>query len=84
MKYIILATFLFNSCSTTPTGRTQLKLVSASQMNTLGDDSYAKLKKTTPIDNSPRNIQYVKCITDRLLAARMAEIELRSVVGVWP
>lgn len=68
MKYIIL--FFLISCSSTPMGRTQLKLLPDSQMSALGDQSYAQLKQKIPKSNNKNLNKYVRCVTDALLIAQ--------------
>lgn len=54
------------SCSTSPTGKSQLKLVSDSQMAALGTDAYAQLKQETPISKDQRAIAYVNCVANAI------------------
>lgn len=61
--------FTLASCSTTPTGRKQLTLVSSSQMSQLGAQSFSQLKQQKPLSNNSTQVRMVRCITDRLLIA---------------
>ena len=58
---------LLAGCTDSPTGRKQFILVSGSQMASLGQQSYAELKRTEKINTNPAINQYVQCVTDRLL-----------------
>lgn len=78
--FILLFLFQMNSCSVTPTGRSQLKLMPDSQMTKMGDASYEELKKKVPESKEPKQISYVKCVTNALLNAmgeRPSEWEIR-------
>lgn len=55
------------SCSTTPTGRSQLNLIGDGQMASLGDQSFEQLKKEKPISKDPVQNKLVQCVTYRLL-----------------
>jgi predicted Zn-dependent protease len=57
------------SCSTTPTGRRQLKLMGSSQMASMGDQSFNELKKKGNLSKNPADKRYIRCLTDRLLMA---------------
>lgn len=67
-SYFILCLFLF-ACSTSPTGRSQLTLMPSDQMSQMGDTAFQEMKKTQPVSNDSQKVQYVKCVTNRLLQA---------------
>jgi predicted Zn-dependent protease len=56
-------------CSTSPTGRRQLKLMPSEQMSALGSQSFSSLKKTEKVSQNQNYRRKIKCITDRLLIA---------------
>ena len=58
---------LILGCSSTPTGRSQLKLMSSSQMDTMGDQSFSEMKKNTKISHDARKNEYVRCVSYQLL-----------------
>ena len=61
---------MLSSCSTTPTGRKQLKYLPESQMSQMGEAAFVKMKsegKTVPASKEESKV--VKCIVDRLLKA---------------
>lgn len=64
----LLAITLLN-CSTTPTGRKQLKLIPSAQMSTMGNQSFASLKKAQKLSRNKTYLNRVNCITKRLLQA---------------
>lgn len=55
-------------CATSPTGRHQLKLFDEQKMAAMGNQSYAKLKDKTPIDNNAANKRFVQCIARAIIA----------------
>lgn len=70
MRPVLLIFFILAlGCATSPTGRSQLSLISSSQMNQMGAQSFEQMKKKIPIDQSPRNNRLVKCVSLRLLKA---------------
>jgi predicted Zn-dependent protease len=69
MRYcLFLFLFILNNCSTSPTGRKQLKYLPDEQMQTMGKSAFAQIKaeKGTVTKNS-KDYEYVKCVTDALL-----------------
>lgn len=69
MKTLFLLIPILIACSTTPTGRSQLTLMSSGQMNSMGAQSFEDLKKKMKIDRSSKNNQVVTCISHKLLKA---------------
>jgi predicted Zn-dependent protease len=57
-----LAATLIASCTTSPTGKKQLSLVSDKQMTAMGLSAYADMKKSIPISTDRRKSAYVRCI----------------------
>ena len=49
-------------CATSPTGQTQLKLVSDSEMTKMGITAYEEIKKTTPASKNAKINAYVTCV----------------------
>lgn len=68
MKYLFILLLLFG-CSTTPTGRSQLKLMPEGQMNSLGDQSYREMKKKIPSSRNRAYNNYVRCVAYAILKA---------------
>jgi predicted Zn-dependent protease len=50
------------ACATTPTGRTQLRLVSDTQMAAMGSTAFAQLQQETPPTSDPKTMRYVDCV----------------------
>lgn len=69
MLKILIATVFILSCSTTPTGRTQLKLIPESQLAKMGSQSFNQLKSKRKLSSNKQYNQKINCITNRLLLA---------------
>ncbi len=65
---ILLMGFVI-ACSTSPTGRQQLKVVGQSEMAQMGAQSFAQIKKQQRVSKDPAVNSYVQCITDALVKA---------------
>lgn len=64
---LALTALLMASCTTAPSGRSQLMMVSDSQMNQLGVTSFDQLKSDGKLANKPRELAYTRCIVDALV-----------------
>ncbi|MCB0408416.1 MAG: M48 family metallopeptidase [Bdellovibrionales bacterium] len=69
LKNILILLFVLgvSGCSTSPAGRTQLKLMPESQMDAMGAESFSKMKQTMPRVTSGPDVRWVTCITHTLL-----------------
>ena len=65
---------LFVACSTSPTGRTQLKLVSDAEMAQMGATAFQQLKTKTPPSKDGKANSYVQCVSNAII---------REVGGSW-
>lgn len=63
-----VASLLLAGCATSPTGRSQLMLVSDSQMSQMGVSAFNDLKKEGKFANAPREKAYATCVADDLIA----------------
>lgn len=63
-----LALMMVSACSTSPTGRSQLNLMSSSQLDQMGLDSWNQIKQQEPLLRDAQAEAYVQCITDALAA----------------
>lgn len=61
LSVTLMASFLA-SCATSPTGRSQLLLMSDSEMDQMGAQSFQSLKKDMPIEKDPKINAYVRCV----------------------
>ena len=55
------------ACTTAPSGRSQLMMVSDAQMNQLGAASFDQLKSSGKLSRDPRHAAYARCVVDALL-----------------
>lgn len=58
----ILVAFSLVACATSPTGRSQLLMMSESEMDQMGAQSFDALKKKLPIEQDPAINTYVRCV----------------------
>jgi predicted Zn-dependent protease len=73
----LLAVLSSPSCSTSPTGRKQLLLMPAAEMDQMGAQAFAQMKGEVPSESDPKLNSYVKCIADALTN------ELEGGKGEW-
>ena len=64
---LLCCLLLLSACATSPLGRSQLTLMSESEMNSMGAQSFAQLKKDKPISKNQAAIQFVQCVADALI-----------------
>jgi predicted Zn-dependent protease len=55
------------SCTTSPTGQTQLKLFPDSEISRMGITAYEEMKRQTPVSRDPHINAYVNCVTNAIL-----------------
>jgi len=78
---VILTTlFILISCATSPLGRTQFKLMSDGELNTMGTEAFSQIKQKTPLEKSNRINRYVNCVTDAVLLVSNSPIKNWEVV----
>ncbi len=59
---------LIAGCVTTPTGRSELILVSADQMTQMGDQAFTQVKKETPVSHNAAARRFVQCVANDITA----------------
>lgn len=59
---------LLPACSTSPTGRSQMLLVSESQMAAMGEEAFNQLQQENTISTDQSLTRYVNCVSDAILA----------------
>lgn len=64
----LLAALLLAGCATSPTGRSQLMIVSGDQMNQMGVSAFNTMRKQGKFANAPRERAYATCVADALIA----------------
>ncbi|MGX5914512.1 M48 family metallopeptidase [Aliidiomarina sp. Khilg15.8] len=81
MKQITLGVgvaLLISACSTSPTGRSQLNLMSSSQLNTMGAQSFQQMKEEQKVSDDPAANAYVQCLADAIIEVLPQEYALDS------
>ncbi len=68
MILIVLLAMLATACATSPTGRSQLMLVSDSQMNQLGIAAFNQMRQQGKFAQAPRERAYATCVADALIS----------------
>jgi len=63
-----LSSLVLAGCSTSPTGRSQLKLFPTKQINQMGIQSFAQMKEDTPASKSGETNGYVNCVAQKVIA----------------
>ena len=71
---VLLLSGLLSACLTSPTGRSQLIFMPDDQINQMGLQAFAAIKKDTPISTNSRYNQVASCIAQALI---------REVGGTW-
>ena len=64
---VLAAITILTACTTSPTGRSQVKLFSAERLNSMGTQTFASLKSEQKVSNQRVENQYVQCIADALI-----------------
>ena len=59
-------TMLAAACATSPTGRSQLKLVSDAQMDQMGVTAFQQMKQKTPPTKDAKASAYVNCVANAI------------------
>jgi len=55
-------------CGTSPTGRNQLLVFSADELDAMGVQAFEEMRKEEPVETDPAINDYVRCIADAILA----------------
>jgi predicted Zn-dependent protease len=66
---LLPAALLGAGCEESPTGRKQVALVPEAQMTALGEQGFAELLRTLPLNDDPRVRAYVGCVAEALVDA---------------
>lgn len=76
----VSAALVCNGCATSPTGRTQLKLVPESQLESLGTEAFAEVKREETIETNPQTNAYVQCVAQSIAGVVDSEQQWEVVV----
>ncbi|PWG61000.1 M48 family metallopeptidase [Spiribacter halobius] len=67
LSTLAVAALLAAACATSPTGRQQLQLFPASQLEEMGVQAYRQMREEEPVLEEGPAVTYVQCVTDALL-----------------
>ncbi|MGH8147686.1 MAG: M48 family metallopeptidase [Rhodanobacteraceae bacterium] len=67
LAIVVCLALLLGACATSPTGRSQLMLVSGSQMSQLGLDTFNQMRKQGKFAQAPRERAYATCVARALI-----------------
>lgn len=84
MKRVILlcmASLVLAGCATSPTGRNQLTFFGNERMAAMGEQSFAQIKKETPIDTSTADNRFVECVANAITS--VPGLDEASDTGQW-
>lgn len=73
MKPFMCFAFALVACTTSPTGRRQLQLISDSQMTQLGNQSFNQLQQEQPTLKGGPIVSYVQCVSNAIIRAQGSE-----------
>ncbi|MDO8908416.1 MAG: M48 family metallopeptidase [Pseudohongiella sp.] len=59
---------LVSACATSPTGRSQILLVSDAQVAAMGEEAFAQLKQENTVSRDQSLTRYVNCVSSAILA----------------
>ncbi|MHA7832899.1 MAG: M48 family metallopeptidase [Algiphilus sp.] len=62
----LVGSALLAACATSPTGRTQLILVSSEEMEKMGAQAFTQMKEETPVARNTPAARYVECVSRAL------------------
>jgi predicted Zn-dependent protease len=79
-----LALVLLMGCSQSPTGRTEIILVSDQQMTEMGTEAFAQLRQETPESTDQATKAYVDCVANALVAVTETEADWEIVLFDQP
>jgi len=64
----VCLSLLVSACATSPTGRSQMLLVSEAQMAAMGEEAFAQLKQEHAVSENQSLTRYVNCVSTAILA----------------
>lgn len=64
----IVAALVLGACATSPTGQTQLTLLSEAKLVKMGNATYQKLKEKIPVSHDRSLNRYVQCVANAITA----------------
>lgn len=81
-KLIVIGTtaFMLISCAISPTGRNQLNLIDAAELNDMGNQAFETLKKEKAVDKRRRVNDYVNCVANAVIRVSQSSVKQWNVV----
>lgn len=80
---LLVAVACILSCTTSPTGRSQLLLLSGSQLNQMGAAAFADMQKTAKVSADELTNRYVSCVANAITAALPTNLQQGWEVAVF-
>lgn len=80
---VIVCSLWLAACTTSPTGRSQLKLFPEQEVQTMGVQAYKEMKQKQPSVDNPQVTSYVRCVADaitRVLPGKFAQTKWEVTV----
>ncbi len=72
--FVLISVILLMACATSPTGRAQIKLFSKSQLDNMGQQTFASLKQEQPVSASKVENRFVECVANAITAQVPASV----------
>lgn len=69
----LIAATLVVACATSPTGRSQLMLISDSEMNQMGTQAFQQMRQQQEVSSNRRVQRYVQCVADAITGELQGE-----------
>ena len=66
---MVLMLMVAAGCATSPTGRSQLALLPEDQLQKMGDEAFAKMRKDGKLVEDRRTQAYVECVAGKITGA---------------
>lgn len=63
----LLILVALSGCATSPTGRNQLLVYPADQLDAMGIQAFEEMRKQTPVETDPAINRYVRCVADAIV-----------------
>lgn len=75
---LAISILVLTACSSSPTGRHQLKLFSSAEINQMGVQSFAQMKEEIPKTTNALVSEYVNCVADQVIAQVPAKYGIKD------
>ncbi|RKZ40266.1 MAG: M48 family peptidase [Gammaproteobacteria bacterium] len=77
---ISITLLILISCATSPLGRSQLNLISPTELNKMGSQAFQSLKEEKPIETSRSVNRYVSCIANAIIQISNSQVKQWEVL----